>query len=144
MASSWRRSSVFAKADGAHRGLLSESPRCTAVVRRRSSLFPAGRRALSEAFFPQTVSEPFLARCSWAIPRAALLCPAEAFRCSECLSYRNEAILFWATCFLFMYFDVNAIVDVELHRLSGLCSLLCALCPASRGFACGSRKPVIG
>lgn len=113
---------------------------------RQAALFTFPRRSKSaeRGLLSSTVSEPFLARCSWAIPRAALLCPPEALLCLECLSYRNEAILFCAASCSCIYFDINAIMDVELHRISGLCSLLCARCPASRGFACGSRKPVIG
>lgn len=42
------------------------------------------------------------------------------------------------------YFDVKTIVDVEMYRLSGLCSLLCACCPAPWGFACGLCKALIG
>lgn len=93
VASSWWRSSDFTRAYGAHRCLLSEPPRCTAVVRRRSSLFPAGLRALKGGLLSPAVSEPLLARCSWAIPRAALVGPAEAFRCSQCVSRRNEPVL---------------------------------------------------
>lgn len=97
VASSWWRSSDFARAYAAHRCLLSEPPRCTAVVRRRSSLFPAGLRTLRGGLLSPTVSEPRLARCRWAIPRAALVGPAQASRCSQRVSHRNEPVLFSAT-----------------------------------------------
>lgn len=42
------------------------------------------------------------------------------------------------------YIDVNTVVDMEMYRLSGLCSLLCACCPAPWGFACCLCKAVIG